>query len=115
MKTIEEKLGREDTKKLKDEQRVNFKVNKYGGEEDSKAWKMIEDLKKKNINVSKHVRMLLALEYEEKLLLPEDKAVKGYYSDSCTLGISHFEEIPEKAAEIYKEAGCLDDAMFDED
>ena len=80
MKTIEEMLGREDTQNLKEEYKTSLKINKYGGEEDAKAWQMLDELKRKNISVSKHIRMLLALEFEGKILLPDEYAVKTGYA-----------------------------------
>lgn len=74
-KTIEELLGRDDTLNLKDEFKTSLKINKYGGKEDSEAWMMIALLKKKNISISAHIRMLLALEYKQELILPGEHAV----------------------------------------
>ena len=67
MKILEDILNREDTKNEIKEHKVNIKINKYGGFEDSKAYEMISILKARNINIAKHIRMLLALEYEGKI------------------------------------------------
>lgn len=67
MKILEDILNREDTKNEIKEHKVNIKINKYGGFEDSKAYEMISILKARNINISKHIRMLLALEYDGKI------------------------------------------------
>ena len=73
MKILEDILNREDTKNETKEHKINVKVNKYGGFEDSKAYEMINILKERNISISKHIRMLLALEYEGKIKIYADE------------------------------------------
>lgn len=67
MKIIEEHLGRVDTKNQVEEIRFNVRINKYGCLEDNNAYEMIKILKEKNINLSKHIRLLLALEYNQQI------------------------------------------------
>ena len=67
MKIIEEHLGREDTKNKVEEVRFNVRINKYGCLEDNNAYEMIKILKEKNINLSKHIRLLLSLEYNQQI------------------------------------------------
>ena len=67
MYTIEEHLGREDTQNKTEEVRFNVRINKYGCLEDNNAYEMIKILKDKNINISKHIRLLLSLEYTQQI------------------------------------------------
>lgn len=75
IKSIEEIIGSEHTKNTKEETRLNIKINKYGSMEDANAFKMLEYLKSKEINISKHIRLLLSMEYEGKLIVGESVIV----------------------------------------
>lgn len=74
-KSIEEKAGITYTTNDILETRVNFKINKNNSSDDSDAYEMIEHLKEKNINISKHIRLLLALEYRGEIYLNEKHQV----------------------------------------
>ena len=125
-KTIEELLGRDDTLNLKDEFKTSIKINKYGGKEDSDAWMMIALLKKKNISISAHIRMLLALEYKRELMLPGEYAIhnsasieqyKEYsYMNNFNL-TAQSDKVNELAVEsentVVEHCECGDDSDFD--
>lgn len=70
-KSIEERTGITYTSNNIVETRVNIKINKNGSTDDMDAYSMIEYLKEKNINISKHIRLLLALEYRGQIFLNE--------------------------------------------
>lgn len=125
-KTIEELLGRDDTLNLKDEFKTSIKINRYGGKEDSDAWMMIALLKKKNISISAHIRMLLALEYKRELLLPGEYAVNNSVNiDQCkeysSMNNYNLNALSDKENElavenenvIVKHCECGDDSDFD--
>lgn len=67
IKLVEDIFNSEHTKNEKEEARIQVKINKYGSKDDEDAFRMIEYLKNNNINVSKHIRYLLALEYQGAL------------------------------------------------
>ena len=71
MKSIEETLNINYTSNNVIETRLNIKFNKNASKDDSDAYDMLEYLKTKNINLSKHIRLLLALEFRGELLLPD--------------------------------------------
>lgn len=115
-KTIEELLDRDDTLNLKDEFKTSLKINKFGGQEDADAWRMIALLKKKNISISKHIRMLLALEFREELLLPSLYTVNGcgkeqFEAQQTTKEINNIETEKEEVVADYND--CEDDGAFD--
>lgn len=124
-KTIEELLGRDDTLNLKDEFKTSLKINKYGGKEDADAWMMIALLKKKNISISAHIRMLLALEYKRELMLPGEHAVinpvsmEQYngYSKMNTYNSNDFNnkenELAVEHEDVIEHGECGDDSAFD--
>ena len=66
---IEEKLGINYTSNEVVEARVNLKINKNASKDDADAFEMLDYLKSKNINLSRHIRLLLALEYRGEIYL----------------------------------------------
>lgn len=68
-KSIEEKKGINYTSNESVETRINLKINKNANKDDADAYAMLEYLKDKNINLSKHIRLLLALEYRGEIYL----------------------------------------------
>ena len=81
-KSIEEKAGITYTTNDVVETRVNLKINKNGSSDDADAYDMLEYLRKKNINVSKHIRLLLALEYRGEIYLNPKHQVIGLRGSS---------------------------------
>lgn len=67
--SIEEKLGVQYTSNDVVETRINLKINKNASRDDADAFAMLDYLKDKNINLSKHIRLLLALEYRGEIYL----------------------------------------------
>lgn len=85
-KSIEEKKGINYTSNESVETRINLKINKNANKDDADAYAMLEYLKDKNINLSKHIRLLLALEYRGEIYLNDkyqvvDNVVKNNTND----------------------------------
>lgn len=80
MKLIEDVLNKDYTLNKTDEFKINIKINRYGGDEDNKAYMLISELKKRNINISRHIRLLLALEYDNAnaFVITQNKSDTNY-------------------------------------
>lgn len=93
MNCVEEVLGIDNTKNDKDEFQINFKVNKFGSLQDAQAHAMIKYLKEKNINLSKHIRLLLALEYQNAQALVGNCSLDSQIPFSYADKIQYEEEL----------------------
>lgn len=83
VKLVEDMFNSEHTKNEKEEVRVQLKINKYGSKDDEDAYRMLEFLKENNINISKHIRYLLALEYQG--VLTRASGIQDDVDISCSI------------------------------